>query len=1254
MSGSRRILWEVTTVVLVAMRITTIKVNSKMMDTMKRYFLTLGVIAASILAFSSCNREEDFTKEPEKNKVIFTFTAEKAGEETKTAVEEGASKASYLWTTEDQANMHLYLVNGETQTRIQNSDLTFNVSSDHKTMTITAAVEKAESYTFRAVLAGAFSGSNNPQIKAVQNPATDNFDPTADLLVSDDLTTDSHSELALAFHRKAVINKMTLKNITPGEKVKSIVISSTKNLTGTFSNNAFNSGDKTIRLNYSSQPVVTGDFPVYFASIPNTGHKLTVTVTTDQHKYTKTFGGSIAFNNGEFTRFSVGLPVGTAVDALEGYYLIMAYTYASPHKCILMNSSVTTNKYYLTLDSEVTKESSEVTYSDFASLSGIEDCYWDVESDGEGIYTLQNVESEEYLALTSNNNEATSSSEINDNTHFSIDYNSETHLATITSTAYDTRQLMHNRTSTSPKRFAFYTGTQNPVYLIPVYDDGLTGVTLSFSEAIVNKTTSDYSSFTGQTVTADPNVSAVTSAITYGMEGDAIGTVNASTGVVTLNGTAGTATVTALFPGDATYRQASASYTINVTSATGVMYKIVTSLSGVTEGTYVIVNDGYYLPNAAATSSGPVKNNNTKVTIDGDYVINVSDEMTWDFSGTASGMTIKSTIEGNYYLVVSGTGNNNLRVNTTTGRTWTIADYSGTSGAFSLKDNTNNRYCASYTGGSDWRSYNSYNAGNYGDGGRIYLYKLESGPAVTWNLASISITTAPTKTTYSAGETFDPAGMVVTGHFVDASNSSNTKDEAVTGYTISPDGALAITDDHVTITYQGKTATQAITVNAAPVVTYAFETVAELNTLVTSSGDNTKNNDAVEYSGKLTSAVVSYVPNTDNAIIKDATGSILVFKSSHGLLQGQTFSGEVTVSAKLYFTTVEITALNASFSGLQTEVLPATMTLSQLEGNFGTYQNAYVKVEGLTVIARNAKTITVSDGTKTYQVYDNANASSAGVDDVITVVGTVADHNGTNQIKVWDSSDITITTAAPKAITFSQPAAGGSFTVSVGGNNITSDTKVVSGTTVTLTATAASGYSFESWTVTGATVANASAATTTFTMGSSAVTISASFVSQGSSLKYTLDGTDSTQGSNGYATESEITQNGIGWIAVANTTMNPWRFGGKNLSGVNRAVYSTTAIASNISSIEVESGTATAVVNSLTITVHNSATDAASGSNAIATKSVTSGITSSTVTLTKTDATSWAGKYYRIVYNVKCGTSNQYVQFKSAKFYGTN
>lgn len=161
----------------------------------------------------------------------------------------------------------------------------------------------------------------------------------------------------------------------------------------------------------------------------------------------------------------------------------------------------------------------------------------------------------------------------------------------------------------------------------------------------------------------------------------------------------------------------------------GDQYVKVTSLNDVTAGTYVIVNDGYYLPNAAATSAGPAKNNNTKVTVSDNTLSNVTDAMTWAFSGNTSAMTIKSTIEGNYFLVVSGSGNNNLRVNTTSGKTWNVLAYSGTTGAFSLKDNENNRYCATYSAGSDWRSYNSYNASNYGDNGKIYLYKkVTTGP----------------------------------------------------------------------------------------------------------------------------------------------------------------------------------------------------------------------------------------------------------------------------------------------------------------------------------------------------------------------------------------------------------------------------------------------------------------------------------------------------------------------------------------------
>ena len=79
-------------------------------------------------------------------------------------------------------------------------------------------------------------------------------------------------------------------------------------------------------------------------------------------------------------------------------------------------------------------------------------------------------------------------------------------------------------------------------------------------------------------------------------------------------------------------------------------------------------------------------------------------------------------------------------------------------------------------------------------------------------LDSIEITTPPNKTAYFSGETFNPAGMVVTAHYNDGSSA------AVSGYTYSPTGALATGNTTITVSYSEggvtKTDTQTITVTA--------------------------------------------------------------------------------------------------------------------------------------------------------------------------------------------------------------------------------------------------------------------------------------------------------------------------------------------------------------------------------------------------------------------------------------------------------
>lgn len=92
----------------------------------------------------------------------------------------------------------------------------------------------------------------------------------------------------------------------------------------------------------------------------------------------------------------------------------------------------------------------------------------------------------------------------------------------------------------------------------------------------------------------------------------------------------------------------------------------------------------------------------------------------------------------------------------------------------------------------------------------------QSGAGAVPVLESISVKTAPTKVAYTVGEKFNPAGLILSTIM---SDSSAGDDVSYAGheseFTFSPSLSTALTLDHksVTITYNGKSTTQAITVN---------------------------------------------------------------------------------------------------------------------------------------------------------------------------------------------------------------------------------------------------------------------------------------------------------------------------------------------------------------------------------------------------------------------------------------------------------
>lgn len=288
---------------------------------MKRLVKITFAMALSAMLFFSCSKDEIVTKSPEKVKI--TLSANKDGIASKTAAIEGETSFSYIWTTEDVGNIKLFLVSGSTITEVTNP--TVNLVSE-KDLTITTEVETGRTYTFRAILCqpSSYQGSN-PKIVVEQSPnGMSCFDPNADIFVSDDLVVDvatdgsTTANLDLKFHHKVVANKMTLKNMTAGEKVNKVVITSDHDLTGYLNGGSMVGDGNIITLIYNNVEVPEGgQFPVYFISMANSGQKLTVEVTTDKHVYTKSFTKTIDLILGQFTRFGVALPEGEKIATIQ-------------------------------------------------------------------------------------------------------------------------------------------------------------------------------------------------------------------------------------------------------------------------------------------------------------------------------------------------------------------------------------------------------------------------------------------------------------------------------------------------------------------------------------------------------------------------------------------------------------------------------------------------------------------------------------------------------------------------------------------------------------------------------------------------------------------------------------------------------------------------------------------------------------------------------------------------------------------------
>jgi len=174
-------------------------------------------------------------------------------------------------------------------------------------------------------------------------------------------------------------------------------------------------------------------------------------------------------------------------------------------------------------------------------------------------------------------------------------------------------------------------------------------------------------------------------------------------------------------------------------------------------------------------------------------------------TGTQGTLTFKTVVKADdayegFRLVKEGDENNEssyISIRSDTTSTSSPYEYSHITSIYNL--DKGNYYVVAYLGNQYYLS-------------DLFTVNYTAAPA-TKTLKGISVTTAPNKTIYTAGDNFDSTGMVVTAEY----NNGDTAE--VTSYTVTDGNNLTEGKTSVTISYtengETKTCTQDITVNAA-------------------------------------------------------------------------------------------------------------------------------------------------------------------------------------------------------------------------------------------------------------------------------------------------------------------------------------------------------------------------------------------------------------------------------------------------------
>ena len=324
------------------------------------------------------------------------------------------------------------------------------------------------------------------------------------------------------------------------------------------------------------------------------------------------------------------------------------------------------------------------------------------------------------------------------------------------------------------------------------------------------------------------------------------------------------------------------------------------------------------------------------------------------------------------------------------------------------------------------------------------VFNMVGGGGGGVKLVSIAITTPPAKTIYVSGETFSPAGMIVTATY---SNGATLK---ATGYSFSPDTALTDGTTSVTIEYtEGgvtKTAEQAITVVHRLT---KIEITAQPTKKVYEYGDSFQSAGMVvkaTYSDGATANVTGYscsptllstvgtqtitVSYTENGVTKTATTSVTVNRKTISAVPSQsgtlTYNGGSQSPTWNNYSTTQLT-IGGTTSGTNAGSYTATFTpKSNYRWSDGSTTPKSVswsigKAAGSLSISPTSMTLDTTTKSKTITVTRSGNGTISAVSSN-TAAATVSVSGNTVTVTGKANGSATITISVAAGTNYTAPA----------------------------------------------------------------------------------------------------------------------------------------------------------------------------------------------------------------------------------------